>query len=207
LRAVRLARLALSLAFVVLAAAGCGDEEGEPTTTQRVTVQTPEFCRLTEQRREIAKDLPALPGLELRNADIDNFVANSAMECNERQLIFWGPPPALSGQNRAEIEVRLYMARDATEAKAALESTPPARRTRVSDGELLHFPGQGLYAVRFVSGAAVVTVTAGCANVDSARQLGAVSCRRPPVARSFLRRRAVDAAESLERQLRGRLDA
>jgi hypothetical protein len=61
--------------------------------------------------------------------------------------------------------------------------------------------------VRFVSGAAVVTVTAGCAQVESARQLQAVACRRPPVARSFLLARAVDAAESLERQLRGRLDA
>ena len=201
-----LLRPLVPLALLLVAVAGCGTDDETPAPTQRVAVAAPEHCNLVEQRRDVAKDPPDL-GLEVRNNDLDNFSGNTGVECNERQVIYWGATPPLADQDRPEVEVRFFFTESPGAARRVFEAAPSARTTTIGDGEAQLFPDDGRYGVRFVSGATVVTVTAGCADVLAKVDLHARPCKRPFRSRSFLRQRAVDSATTIARELSGRLDA
>jgi hypothetical protein len=196
-----------ALAVLVLGLGSCDgdDQSNSPTTTQNVSVKPSSVCNLVEERRRLGTAPPEL-AFDLRNSDIDNFTGRTGLECNERQLVYWGPPAPVPGQDRPATIVKFFFFDSGRRAAAAARGgLVPESMLPIGGGvQLSLFPAKGLFSARFLSGAALVTVIAGCVAENETR-LEPAPCDDPPQPMSALRERSVAAATALEEQLRGRL--
>ena len=182
------------LCLLLVGTSGCGGKDPKPTSTT-VTVKPAPGCLQIEQRKALARDIPKLD-LGLRNQDVANFSAGDPASCNERQIVYWGPAPALPSQNRLIIFVRLTF----TAKRAQLSTADLGNGARtVYRGGLRYaaVTARGIAAVRFATGATLVTVTAGCAEPSAPLDLSVVPCRDPNPGTPELKRRALSAASFL----------
>src|SRR5881227_68077 len=76
--------------------AGCGGGGGSRSATQDVGVKPGRVCNAALLRRRLAAHPPRI-GYLLRNTDVDNFTGRTPIECNTRQFVYWGAPPAVPG--------------------------------------------------------------------------------------------------------------
>lgn len=175
-----------------------------PTVTTDVTTAPQRFCKTIGKRRALARRPPEI-GYMLRNNDVDNFSGKSSLECNERQMLFWGPAAPSPNLDRPAVYVRFtFLEDDEALVRFVRESTPTEDFARLRDGTQVRVyatPGQA--AGRFAIDNTIVDVRVACA--DQTGQQTTVRCRRPALSPEFLRARLLRTLSRLEPQLRARL--
>lgn len=189
---------ALAAIITALAIAACGGSTAHvPTRTVDVSVRPAPFCLFAQQRRELARNPPQI-GLALRNIDVDNFSGTSGSACNQRQVVYWGAPSPLGGDQLAII-VRLFFVSQPASTLAPAPGSSGAARV---DGLKLRLSSLGgLSAAQFVTARAVVSTVVGCVAQQS-NNLNPVACTRPPVSAANLDARLMEALARLIPQLR-----
>jgi hypothetical protein len=176
---------AVAGAGLLLALSGCGGS-AKPAASE-VPAKPGPFCNSVAQRRALGRHAPRLP-FELRNIDVDNFSGANGHACNERQIIYWGPPPSIPTDDRAMISVRLSFVDDPKGALdlVALSKQGGERRIRIGSTSVVVTPSRGQYGARFAVGAAAVSVTVACVPRD--QSFGTAPCLRPPIGPAELKR-------------------
>ena len=170
-----------------------------PAEKQVVATRPGASCEQVEARRRLAEDMPQL-ALALRNIDVANFSGDSAPQCNERQIVYWGAPPAISDEDRPMVGVKLYFLGQQPGSDELKAGSPDAEEELDDGTQAALFTSLRTAATRFLVGSTVVTVTAGCTNQQAA-DLTPQPCTGRERGRALLRARSLDAANALQPEL------
>ena len=185
----------------------CSDEPERPAATVRTDVSTRPgpACHQIELRRRLASKPPIL-AYAIRNNDISNFTGDSAVECDERQIVYWGAPSPIQGDDRPMIYTRiLFLPRAPTREQAAETAGGGDLKVKLGITDAVIYDRTGQAAARFVVGPMVVNVVAACVQRRDPDNLQPTACIKPKPTPAALRRRLLQAARTLERQLRNSL--
>ena len=201
------ARRALVALVAVAAVASCSDEPERPAATVRTDVSSkpgPD-CHQIALRQRLAKAPPQLP-YAVRNNDVANFTGESSIDCDERQIVYWGAPSPIQGDDRPMVYVRLLFLRGTPGPEQTLDTAGQAdQRIKLGPTPVAIFDREGQAAARFVVGPMIVNVVAACVKRRDPEDLRPTACVRPAPTAAALRRRLIQASRLLERQLRALL--
>jgi len=205
----RLWRLLALVCLTAGAVTGCGgsSDTQRPRQVTAGVAGTPgtrtisAFCVQISVRKRLATRSPALASLLLRNTDVSNFTGTSASQCNERELVYFGVPPAIPGQDQKSLLVRLtFFGDQAAASQDVVGGKPSSPIVKVAGTSVSLFSSSGLAGGSFVLSRTVVTLTLGC--VDAKQDYVPTSCSNPSVRPASQRSAILGLSASLISQLR-----
>jgi hypothetical protein len=157
------------LVLGALALVSCGDDEAVHGDEFDVGEAPRSVCYALAKRKRLADHPPKLTqlGLQLRHEDLDVLRDKRQAACNRRALVYWGPPPALSGSSRPAVQVTLQFWASPEDAQQADRSIRGGRRARLDDGTAVRLFREAReldfeVGAVFVSGQSLVSVRVGC---------------------------------------------